>query len=65
MKIVDINGKKRKIKSIKKILHDIQDIEGHTIKEPYVEVEIKGKQSTWLEWYPLSDFEEKNPGVTI
>ena len=65
MKLVDLNGKKRTVKSAIVITHDTVDIMGNDVKEPFVEVVIKGKNRSWTEWWPLADFEEKNPGVTI
>ena len=65
MKLIDINGKKRNVKSASVILHDTPDVAGNMVKEPYVEVVIEGKQSTWTEWWPLADFEEYNPGVNL
>jgi hypothetical protein len=65
MKLVDLNGKERKVKSATLITHDVPDIEGNTVKEPFVEVIIKGKQSTWTEWWPFDDFQEMNPEVEI
>lgn len=65
MKLIDLNGKERKVKSASLIAHDVPDIEGNMVKEPFVEVVIKGKQSTWTEWWPFADFEELNPDVTL
>jgi len=66
MKIVDINGKKRNVKSIKKISHNVVDAKsGLEIKEPFVEVVIAGKQSTWTEWYPLDEFLDFNPNYNL
>jgi hypothetical protein len=65
MRVIDLNGKERKVKSLTKILHDVSDTEGGIVKEPYVEVVIEGKQSTWKEWWALSDFSIKNPDIIL
>lgn len=65
MKVIDLNGKKKTVKTAVIITHDVPDIEGNLVKEPYVEVVIEGKQSTWTEWWPLADFEEKNPNIHL
>jgi len=67
IKIIDVNGKERNILSYKRILHASQNgITGEAIDEEYVEVMIKGKSGReWKEWYPLSDFVEKNPGLDV
>lgn len=62
MKVIDLNGVEREVESVYKIYHDAIDaVSGEPIQEPFVEVTIKGKQSTWVEWWPLADFKEKNP----
>ena len=68
MKIIDINGAEREVISVKKIKHKITDIvNGTDIIEDYVEVEIVGvnTERTWKEWYPIKEFQEKNPEVNI
>ena len=35
------------------------------IEEKFVEVTIIGKNRTWIEWYPLKQFEELNPDIRI
>ena len=66
MKVIDLNGKERKIKSAKLISHDAVDVvTGNTVPEKFVEVEIKGKQSTWTEWWPFKDFKRKNPTISL
>ena len=62
IKVIDLNGKERIVKSLHKIFHDSVDVvTGEPVKEPFVEVIIEGNQSTWTEWWPLDDFKEKNP----
>ena len=66
MRVIDINGKERVIESIYKIFHDIPSaISDEIIKVPYIEVIVKGGQSTWTEWWPFEDFKEKNPGMLV
>jgi len=66
MKIKDINGKIRKILSIKKIIHQIEDSRtGETVNKEFIEVIIDGKMRQWKEWYPLDDFKKFNPDLTI
>lgn len=65
-KIIDINGKERTVKSIKKIVHQVQDVvTGNMIDENFVEVVIIGqhRKGTWKEWYPLNKFIELNPNI--
>ena len=59
--IIDINGKLRNILSLKKIIHQVVDMNGNFIDADYVEIVIKGKTRTWIEWYPLEEFKDKNP----
>jgi len=67
MKIIDINGNERDIISIKKIKHQVPDaVSGDLISLDYIEVKIKGNhRPDWIEWYPLKDFEDKNPNKII
>lgn len=66
MKVIGLNGKKKKIDSIKIIQHDVQDaINGSSIKVPYVEVEVIGKQSSWTEWWTLDEFRDNNPDFEL
>ena len=66
MNITDINGKARRIKSLKTIVHQVPDrISGELLGIDYVEVEILGKIRTWVEWYPLAEFRKLNPGIKI
>jgi len=56
-KIIDINGKKKTIVYARKIFEE---------SEEFVEVLVKGKSGRkWIEWYPLSDFEDKNPSFIL
>ena len=67
VKIIDTNGKKREILSIKRITHQIPDAVagGIATTSEYVEVVIKGNFRSWLQWYPLAEFRERNPTVVI
>lgn len=65
MKLIDLNGKKRDIKSAIIITHDTVDIAGNNIKEPFVEVIVQGKNRSWTEWWPFDDFQNLNPEVEI
>ena len=68
MKIVDINGKERRIVSIKRMTQQIPDTVngGIAATKEYVEVEILGKTGRiWKEWYPLEKFKEMNPDVKV
>ena len=65
MKVMGLNGKKKKIDSIKIIQHESPDITGGTVMEEYVEVEVIGKQSTWTEWWLLSEFMDNNPDFEL
>jgi len=67
MKIIDINGKEREIASIKRITQQIPDAinGGIAATKEYIEVVIIGKTRTWIEFYPLEDFERLNPNVVI
>lgn len=62
MIVIDLNGKERNIRSIKKINHDSIDIvSGEPVAEIFVEVEIIGKMREWTEWWPFNDFKKLNP----
>jgi len=67
MKIIDINGKEREIASIKRITQQIPDAinGGIAATKEYIEVVIIGKTRTWIEWYPLEDFEKSNPSIKV
>ena len=66
MRVIDLNGKERKIESIKVILHDVTDAIGEgVVSEEYVEVEVVGKQSTWTEWWSLAEFKDNNPDFDL
>ena len=66
IKIIDINKKVRKARSIKRIKHAVTDaINGGTIVEDWVEVVMIGKNSEWTEWYPLKQFKEYNPNIVL
>ena len=53
MLIIDINGKERRVKSVRRIHRE----------EDYAEVEIIGKLNTWIEWYPWEKFIKDNPHI--
>ena len=68
MDIIDINGKKRKVQSIKRMTQQIPDAVkgGIAATRIYIEVVIQGKTGrVWKEFYPLEDFERLNPNVVI
>jgi len=67
MRIIDVNGKKRDVESIKKMVHQVPDKDGNMIDEEYAEAVINGRyrKGTWKEWYPLEKFKEMNPKVKI
>ena len=62
MEVIDINGRKRNVQSIKRITQQIPDAinGGIAVTKEYIEVVIIGKTRTWIEWYPLEDFEKSN-----
>ena len=64
--IIDLDGKEREIKSIKKIIHKIKDvISGELIDVEFAEVVIIGKEREWKQWYSLTEFKKTNPKVRI
>lgn len=71
IKIIDINGNKREVKSITKVEHArYSSLDGEDYDEvdsvPYVEVIIIGKSGReWVEWYSLEEFKKKNPKVKL
>lgn len=67
MEIIDENGKKREILSIKKINHKVPDVtqKDKFIIEKFVEVVIRGKRLTWKEWYSLKEFKKRNPNIVV
>lgn len=67
MKIIDINGKERNAKSLKIIKHNVQDSRSGEIRTlEYVEAVLKGRNGNqWIEWYPLDEFTELNPGKEV
>ena len=64
-KVIDINGKPRNIKSIKRMIHNVIDKDGNPIATEYVEVVIKGNMRNWTEWWPLAEFIKTNPTVKV
>lgn len=66
MRLVDLNGKTKKIKSAKVILHDSVDaVSGDSISEEFLEVIIEGKNSNWKEWWAMKDFLKNNPNQQV
>ena len=68
MEIIDINGKKRNVLSVKRITQQIPDAVngGIATTREYVEVKIIGRTGRkWKEWYPLDRFKELNPDVVV
>lgn len=66
MRVIDLNGKKKKIDSIKVIQHDVSDaVNGGSVLVEYVEVEVVGKQSNWTEWWLLKEFKHNNPNFDL
>ena len=67
MKIIDPEGKEREILSMKRINHQVVDAihKGEFIQTELVEVKIKGKTRTWVNWYSLEDFVRKNPMMVV
>lgn len=64
--IIDGNGAERVALSLKRIYHPIRLEDGNIMDVAYVEAVILGKTGReWKEWYPLREFEDANPGVTI
>ena len=69
MKIVDMNGKEREALSLKIVSHQIPDAIGGGIAVvvQYVEAQVQGKhrKGTWIEWYPLVEFQINNPKIKL
>jgi len=67
VEIIDINGKKRTVSSIKRKTVQILDAVngGIATTKEYIEVAIVGKTRNWIEWYPLEHFVVKNPDAVI
>lgn len=68
MEVVDINGKKRNVSSIKRMTQQIPDAVngGIATTREYIEVVIVGKTGRiWTEWYSLERFVVLNPNVVI
>jgi len=67
LEVIDINGRKRNVQSIKRITQQIPDAinGGIAATKEYIEVVIIGKTRTWIEWYPLEDFEKSNPSIKV
>jgi hypothetical protein len=56
MEFIDLNGKVKEAESFFVIDHE---------GEQFVETKVIGKNSNWIEWQPLSDFQEKNPMIML
>ena len=68
MIIIDSNKKEKNAVSLKVITHEVVDaVNKGAIPTQFVEAVIKGRYrpETWVEWYPLIEFKENNPGVEI
>jgi len=67
VEIIDINGKRRNVSSIKRKTVQILDAVngGIATTKEYIEVAIVGKTRNWTEWYTLEQFAVKNPDVVI
>ncbi len=65
MKIIDTDNKIRNISNIKKAVYVIKDKDNNEIKEDFIEVMIKGKGRSWIQFYPLDEFKKFNPKVRI
>ena len=72
MKILDINGMVREIKSITTIDHErTSAIVGDDNEEvidivKYVQVTVVGKTGReWIDWYPLDEFKKMNPDIEV
>lgn len=62
MKVIDINGKEREVKYMKKMNHSFLDaVSGEQVTEVFVEVMIIGHNNEWVEWWPLDEFKRFNP----
>ena len=68
MLIVDINGKEKEALLVKIIPHQVRDaLSDQMVNKMYVEALIKGKHrnKTWKEWYPLEEFQKRNPNIEL
>lgn len=68
MKIIDINGKERNVKSVKRMTHQIPDAVngGIATTQVFVEVVIIGRTGReWTEWYPFGKFAVMNPDLVV
>lgn len=67
MKIIDINGKEREAIALKRVSQQIPDAlhGGIAATAEYVEAEIQGRMRVWTEWYPLKEFQGRNPTIPL
>ena len=66
MKIIDINGKEKNAITVKRIIHQVKDINGEDVPTEYVECQIEGRtKRRWPEWIPLAEFVKANPHIKI
>lgn len=65
MEIIDENGKRREISSMKIISHPVSDGNGGVTNVEFVEYTVHGKVREWVDWCPLNVFRTNNPGVEI
>ena len=62
MKIIDMNGKDKEALSVKKIMHKVPDkINGEMLDVEFVEIQVQGKNHSWMIWEPLEEFNKNNP----
>ena len=68
MRIMDGNGKEKEALSLKVITHEVRDaVNKGAIPTKFVEAVIKGRNrpGTWIEWYPLVEFQVNNPNIKV
>lgn len=65
MRITDIDGREREVLFIERVSHSHMDINGEAISEDYVRAIVKGKNRTWINWYPIREFMRRNPSIQV
>ena len=67
MKFKDPQGRIREGLYFKKVKFAVKDaVNNNTLNlEAYVEVMIKGRNRTWVQWYAYKKFKELNPKIVI
>ncbi len=60
-----INGRQREITNLQAVSHTRRSvIDGEEVDEvDYAEYIVIGSNSEWIDWTPLDEFREANPGV--